>query len=205
MKRYAAAVPDSDEALLDAWREGDNDAGTELFRQYFVPCRRFFVNKVPEGDVDDLLQRTFTALVESRDRYRKEAPFRSFLFSVARRVLLRHLRDFARKGSKRAIDFNVSSLADLAVTPRTTIALQRDHESVRVALQKIPVHYQMILELSYWEGVSNAELAEVMEIDPTTVRTRLFRARKALLTALDGTGVAEDRVEEAAASLGSRL
>lgn len=196
---------ETDEALLDAWRAGHNDAGTQLFRKYFVAVRRFFVNKVPERDVDDLLQRTFTALVESRDAYRKDAPFRSFMFSVARNVLLRHLRDFARKGSKRAIDFSVSSLADLAITPRTTIALQRDHEAVRVALQKIPVHFQTIIELSYWEGLSNAELAEIMDVDPTTVRTRLFRARKALMSALEGTGVAEDRVEEATASLGQRL
>jgi RNA polymerase sigma-70 factor (ECF subfamily) len=93
----------------------------------------------------------------------------------------------------------------MAITPRTRIALQRDQEAVRVALQKIPVHYQLIIELSYWYEMPTAELAEVLEIDPTTVRTRLFRARKLLLAALEGTGIAEDRVDAAVASLGNEL
>ena len=38
----------------------------------------------------------------------------------------------------------------------------------------------MMLELSYWEEISGPELAEALGISPTTVRTRLFRAREAL-------------------------
>ena len=56
------------------------------------------------------------------------------------------------------------------------MAVQQEEEQVRLALQRIPVHFQTILELSYWDEVSNADLAQILEIDPTTVRTRLFRA-----------------------------
>lgn len=175
----------SDEELLDAWRSGDGDAGATLFR-------RFFVNKVPERDVDDLLQRTFTALVEGRDGFRGEARVRTFMFAIARRVLLRYLRDFARRDSKQAVDLGVSSIAQLGVTPGTAISTLRDHEMVRQALQTIPVHFQTILELSYWEELDTAELAEIFEIEPATVRTRLFRARKALAKALEGQGLGSD-------------
>ena len=181
-----------DEELLDAWRAGDAEAGTELFRRFFPQCRRFFVNKIPERDVDDLLQKTFIAMVESKERFRGDASFRSFVFAIARRVLLRYFRDFARRGSKQEPDFNVSSVAALGVTPGTVIALQRDQEVVRRALQQIPLHFQTIIELSYWEDLGTAELAEVLEIEPTTVRTRLFRARKALAKALEGEALGDE-------------
>ena len=68
------------------------------------------------------------------------------------------------------------------------------------------MHHQTILELSYWEGLDNAELAAVFEIEPTTVRTRLFRARKALAKALEGTALVEDElVERVVRDLGASL
>ena len=77
------ALPD--EALLEAWRASDSKAGSALFRRFFPQCRRFFVTKVPERDIEDLLQRTLTAMVEARDRFRGDASFRTFVLSIAPR------------------------------------------------------------------------------------------------------------------------
>ena len=192
----------SDEELLEAWRGGDNESGTELFRRHFNACRRFFCNKVPEADVEDLLQKTFAGLVESRDSFRREASVRTFLFSIARRKLMRHLRDFARRGSKHEPDMGVSSVVMLGVTPGTALQNAQEQEEVRLALQRIPVHLQTVLELSYWEEIPHAELAEILDIEPATVRTRLFRARKALARELEGkVRVDADDVDEAARGL----
>jgi RNA polymerase sigma-70 factor (ECF subfamily) len=195
-----------DEDLLDAWREGDRDAGTELFRRYFPQVRRFFVNKIPERDVDDLLQKTFTAMVEGRERFRGACSFRTYVFSIARNVVMRYLRDFARRDSKHSPDMGVSSIAGLGLTPRTVIAARHEQEAVRVALQRIPVHFQEIIELSYWEGLGTTELAELLGVETTTVRTRLFRARKALAKVLEEVGLREDdKVEAAVTELGRVL
>jgi RNA polymerase sigma-70 factor (ECF subfamily) len=199
-------MPRSEKELLAAWREGDATAGTELFRSLFRVVRRFFFNKVPERDLEDLVQKTFTALVEGRDTFRGDAAVRTYVLAIARNTLLRYLREYARRDSKVALDFAVSSIAALGVTPGTAIAIRDDEEEVRLALQRVPVHYQVILELSYWEGVANAELAEILEIDPTTVRTRLFRARQALAKALEGKVVGdEDSIERAARSLAEHI
>ncbi len=195
----------TDDELLTRWREGDADAGTELFRRLFRTIRRFFFNKVPERDLEDLLQKTFTAVVEGKDRFRGEAAVRTYALSIARRVLYRHLRDFARRDSKHSPDLHVSSIAALGVTPGTAMAVQQEEEQVRVALQQIPVHFQTILELSYWDEVSNAELAQILEVDPTTVRTRLFRARKALAKALEDKHTDEAAIDRAAQALGRHL
>ena len=197
---------DPDAQLLDAWRAGDETAGSELFSRLFRPCKRFFVNKVPERDIEDLLQQTFAALVEGRDRFKGDSSLRTYVLGIARRVLYRYLRTFARRDSKHSPDLHVSSIAALGVTPGTLMVTQQEQQHVRVALQQIPVHYQTILELSYWEGLPNDVLAEILEIDRTTVRTRLFRARKALAKALEGRLPAEDdSIERAARELGRRI
>lgn len=199
-------MEDSNETLLEAWRGGDQEAGTRLFRRLFPQCRRFFVNKVPERDVDDLLQHTFTGMVEGRDRFRGDASLRTFMFAIARNVLLHYLRDFARKGSKHQVDVHLSSIAMLGLSPGSVLAHEQEHERVRRALQQVPVHFQTILELSYWEGLSSAQLAEVFDVEPATIRTRLHRARKALAKVLEQSAAVDDAaLERTIQDLGGRI
>ena len=56
---------------------------------------------------------------------------------------------------------------------------QRD-AALLAALRNLPLELQLVLELHYWEGMSTAELAEVLELAQGTVKTRLFRARAQL-------------------------
>ena len=53
-------------------------------------------------------------------------------------------------------------------------------EEMIAALQQLPVDQQMLLELHYWEDQDISSLAEVFDVPPTTIRTRLHRACKAL-------------------------
>ena len=87
----------TDEQLLDAWRGGDRRAGAALFERHYEPVARFFRNKVGDRDGADLIQKTFLALVESKERFRGHSSFRTFLFAVVRNVALRHEEKRARR------------------------------------------------------------------------------------------------------------
>jgi RNA polymerase sigma factor (sigma-70 family) len=184
-------VTPSDQELLEQWRAGDPTAGNQLFLRYFAAVRRFFANKVPVDDVEDLLQKTFAGCVEARERVRGDGGLRSFVFCVAHRQLCKFLRDRAT-AARRTVDLSVSSVRDLGQTPTSIIAHARSHALVLEALQSIAVDYQTILELFYWDELSGAEIAEVLEIPQATVRTRLFRARAALLAVLTRLGGTAD-------------
>jgi RNA polymerase sigma factor (sigma-70 family) len=166
------AVRDSLE-LLDAWRGGDAEAGSALVAEHFEEVSRFFRAKLGD-DVEDLIQETFLACVEGRDRI--EGSFRGYLFGVATRRLFQHLRS----RYKHDLDGSVSSLADLGSTPSEGVARNQRAELIRAALRRIPLEAQLILELSYWEGLSGAEIAAALDIEPGTVRSRLSRARSRL-------------------------
>jgi RNA polymerase sigma-70 factor (ECF subfamily) len=62
---------------------------------------------------------------------------------------------------------------------------QQERALVAEAMRQIPVDFQITLELYYWEQLTGPELAEVLGISPTTVRTRLHRAREALRASLE--------------------
>lgn len=168
---------DPDLELLDRWCAGDRRAGNELFQRHFDSVCRFFHNKL-DRDFDELVQATFLACVRSREQFRKQCSFRTYLFAIARHELYAYLR--RRRRDAQNLDFEVTSLADLEPTARSLIDRHREHEHLLRALRELPAEQQVLLELHYWEDLSPTQLAEVLDIPAATARTRLFRARQAL-------------------------
>ena len=169
----------SDFELLDAWRRGDVRGGDALFRRYFAPISRFFRNKTDTG-VEDLIQGTFLACVEGRDRFREASSFRTYLFGIAHNLLCAHYRR-----QRRAIDFEQTSVVDLGASPSGPLTRRDEQAALLRALRAIPLDSQVVLELTYWEGMVAPEIAEVLGVPANTVRSRLSRARAALRAALE--------------------
>lgn len=177
----------TDLELLDAWRSNDARAGQELVTRHWSAISRFFRSKVGD-DGADLISQTFLACVEGRDRIEGDN-VRAYLFAVARRRLADHFRTRARS---LAVDLAISSLADLAPGPATELDRHQRAELLKVALTHVPLDDQIAIELSYFEGLSTRELAAVLDIPETTVRSRLSRAREKLRVALASLGTPDE-------------
>ena len=179
---FALMVP-QDATLLERWRRGDLSAGEALFERYYESVERFFINKL-YTDVNDLVQETFIACVESRDRLQDTRKFRSFLFTVAHNVLYRHLRRNYRVRGK-SLDLESACVHDLSPGP-SSIAVRNSEERLLLeALRRIPVRFQVLLELHYWEDMKTADIADVVGIPCGTVRSRLSKARTLLERAME--------------------
>lgn len=187
----------SDFELLDAWGLGDRAAGSALYHRHFPALYRFFRNKVDDA-VPDLVQRTFLACVESRERFRRESSFRTYLFHTARFQLYLHYRDLKRNP---ALDFAVISAADLRTSPSDLIARKQDGRLLLEALRRIPIDHQIVLELSFWEEMSGPEIAQVLGLPEGTVRSRLRRAGLRLRAELQGLGGQLDPMRDTADDL----
>lgn len=181
-------VEDSDAALVEAWRGGDRGAGKRLFSRHYAAVARFFRNKVGEAG-PDLIQRTFLACLEGRERFRHDASFRSYLFAIAYKVLCKHYRELRR--DERRVDFAEASAHELS-SPISAVAARQEQRLLLEGLRRLPVDYQVVLELHYWEGITAAELADVLAIPVGTAKTRLRRGRELLeerLRELSGSAV----------------
>jgi len=190
----------TDAELLDAWRNGDRKSGEELFERHFDAVARFFRNKVDHG-IDDLIQRTFLACVESKDKFRGDSSFRTYLFGVAHNVLGKHFRSKKRHGDK--IDFGVTSVFDLSPSPSVIVAKHREQQVLLQALRKIPLDHQIVLELYYWEKLSAREVAEVVQVPEGTARTRIRRAKQLLEEEMAKLMGNKDQLETTIANLDS--
>ncbi|WP_428265633.1 RNA polymerase sigma factor [Haliangium sp.] len=174
--RYSCGMgTDADE--VHAWRAGDEAAGEALFERYYDGVARFFYNKVGE-QAADLIQRTFLACLEGLERLEDPERFRSYLFGIAHNQLRKFYRNKHRDAGK--LDFNLTSVHDLAPTPSRLIANRQEERLLLEGLRRIPLDYQVALELFYWEGMSAAEIGEVVGIPLGTAKTRLRRARQLL-------------------------
>lgn len=187
-----------DADLLAAWRAGDARAGETLFERHVPSVIRFFRNKIDHG-VEDLVQATFLACLESEHRFEGRGSFRSFLLGVARHKLFRHYRD--ERGSLEQLDFGSQSFADLAPGVSTVLAHQGEDQLLLQALRSIPVDLQIVIELYYWEDMTAAEIAVACELPEGTVRTRIRTARRLLAERIAQVAAGEEALEQTATDL----
>jgi RNA polymerase sigma-70 factor (ECF subfamily) len=172
--RVGASPDEPDDALLQAWRAGDRDAGTRLVRRYFARVFAFFHARIPE-QAEDLAQRTFLACMEG-EGLRRVGSFRAYLFGIARHQLLRVFEKneiVRRRGAVREPTITIE-------TPTGAVVRGEEQRLLLRALRKLPLDQQILLELFYWERLSTAEIAVVMELSRSAVKVRLLRTRARL-------------------------
>lgn len=171
----------TDAQLVARWRGGDASAGEVLFERYYDGIARFFYNKVGDQSAD-LIQKTFLACVEGLNRMREDARFRNYLFGIAHNLLRKFYRDKARAGI--ALDFEEVSIHDMNPSPSSMLAVSQEQRLLLEALRRIPLDYQVVLELFYWENVTAADIARILAIPVGTAKTRLRRGRQLVDKAL---------------------
>lgn len=165
---------DGDAQLLRAWADGDATAGNLLFDRHYRSIYRFFVNKLRSlGEVEDLVQQSFMACIESPASFRAEGSFRSYLFGIARKILLKHLR----YGARHQFDPASNSLADCGLGASSIMDARREQRLLLTALRHIPIDSQIVLEMSYWEQIPAKEMAAVLGETLPAIRGRLRKAK----------------------------
>jgi RNA polymerase sigma factor (sigma-70 family) len=145
-----------------------------LLKRHRASIWRFFSNKVSVPP-EDLVQQTSLACCESISHYEGRSPFRAYLFGIARNVLHRHIRD-----SNGAFDPLISSMVSLesdSRSPMTYVAEREENRRMLRVLRSLPVDTQILVELAYWESLSDRELSEVLGLPMGTIKSRLRKAR----------------------------
>jgi RNA polymerase sigma-70 factor (ECF subfamily) len=188
-----------DEELLSSWRQGARAPGELLFERHYEAVRRYFRNKVPPAAARDLVQETFLACLKAYERFRGHSTFRTYLLGIAHHVMVDYLRATSRDRGQ--LEVGELSLADLHLTGEDMIAAKREQRVLLRALRSLRFPLQVVLELRYWESMSDAEIAEVLEEPLGTVKTRLRAGRLALEAQLARRSGSDDELRSTLESL----
>jgi RNA polymerase sigma-70 factor (ECF subfamily) len=164
-----------DVGLLAAWRRGDARAGSALLRRYTNTIFRFFLTKTDAQAAEELTQATFEACVRHCVRIEN---VRAFLLGIAYKQLQQHRARWVRSEARR--EAIVCSVVGDGTSPSLALFRTERLRLILHAVQQLPLDLQVAVELYYWEDLSIAEIAGVVEVAPGTVKSRLATARELL-------------------------
>src|SRR5476649_2854995 len=93
----------ADLALIERWKGGDQRAAAEIVQRHAQALARFAASSGERNEVDELVQDTFVRAFNSLDGFRGESSFRTWLFTIQRRLLLDRRRSEKRRRDKTEI------------------------------------------------------------------------------------------------------
>lgn len=166
-------------ALLAA--TGDRAALSEFIRQTQRDVWRFIAHLGHAATADDLTQETFLRAMRALPRFRAEASAKTWLLSIARRVCADEVRQ-ARSRPRVSADVDWVSAADTAHAGASHVRWE-DLVEVNLLLADLPAERREALVLTQILGLSYQEAAAVTGCPIGTVRSRVARAREALIAA----------------------
>lgn len=182
----AAEPADSDEALVLRYQSGDRGAFDELYDRYAKPIFNFLRRAAQRPDAaDDLCQKVFLKLHLGRHLYRPQAPFRHWIFTIARNVLRDDARERRRKPTT---DIGVleGRRWTAVVSPRPDtmdVGLM-----VNEALAALRLGQREVIVLNRYQGMNYAEIGAVLAITENAAKQRAFQAMRTLRRHLLGIG-----------------
>jgi len=160
--------------LLARWRAGDDVSGQRLFGRWYSVVSRYLRNKVGGAVHKDLVQQTFEACLRSSASFRGTSSFRSFLLRIAYNKLADYLRSkYQRVDLERQVEVDDLVIADSFASPDSLVARRQEYRILLAGLRRLPFKLQVVLELRYWESLTDLEIAEVIDAPLGTVKTRL--------------------------------
>lgn len=170
---------DDQECVLRAQR-GEGRAFSELVTRYQDRVYRFLLRLTrSQDDALDLTQDTFMRAYQGIDRWRPDALFRTWLFRIARNVAFDRLR---RDKRVEFVELDEElDVADPAAGPEAVVETAQRYRLLEASLERLPAEHREILLLREIEEMSYDDIAQVLDLHIGTVKSRLARARAALL------------------------
>ncbi|WP_145677590.1 RNA polymerase sigma factor [Azospirillum brasilense] len=190
----AGLAAETDEVLMARIRAGDQAAYRTLVHRHlkraYALARRMCGS---DAEAEDIAQDAFLQVWQRRDHWTDEgAKFTTWLY----RVVLNRCIDHKRRPAGEDLD-SVPELPDHAPDAVTHIQRRQVAARLRDAQDRLPPQQRAALALFYNEGLSNAEVATIMQISVTAVESLLKRARQQLRTLLRASAqAARDSFED---------
>ena len=185
VRHESPAVPQerrvTDGDLLQRIADGDTAAFDILYRRFSRPVYGLALRMLRDrGRAEEAVQETFAAIWRSAGSYRPDrGPGAPWLYAVARNAIVDRAR--ARSETPTEVPDEASSEPGPADEAERSWLAWRVHR----AMQELPEHERPLLELAYWSGLSQSEIADFLNIPLGTVKTRTRSALGRLADALE--------------------
>lgn len=191
----AAGNPSDDETTQrdHAWMERIGRGDAEAFRDLVTAYQDIVVGTVARmlgnaADAEDIAQQVFLRIWRNAKRYRPDAKFTTYLFTILRNLVFNESRRRSRKrevsGDEREEALHLQHEAAASERPDAEIEQAELQRAVDAAIEALPEAQRMAVVLRRYEEMPYEEIAKVLGLTVPAVKSMLFRARASLRQSL---------------------
>ena len=183
----APAQDTSDEALIDLIADGDKRAMQVLYARHNVRVYRFILRLTGNQSLaEDLVSEVFLDVWRQAEGFEAKSQVSTWLLSIARFKALTALRQRRHEDIDQE---DVLEIADQADTPEASLDRSTTSAILRACVAKLSPAHREIINLVYYHEKSVEEVGAIIGIPQSTVKTRMFYARKQLADLLKVAGI----------------
>ena len=165
---------EEDIVMMQRVTAGEDAAMSFLVNRWKGPLIRFFNRSLHSlADAEELSQITFLKLYRAAERYQPTAKFSTYLFTIARRVLL----DEHKRRTRHPVDPMDPVEMRAEAQPSNKILISELEESLQKCLSKLPENQRTAILLRVQRELAYEEIASVMKASEGAVKTWIHRAR----------------------------
>ncbi len=170
---------DEDVTLMMAFQQGDERAFDTLYRKHAPALSRYFWRSTFSAPLsEEMVQETFLKIHRYKESYQPRAGFRTYLYMVARSILLNNWRGL--QNSRLQADLDEDLPLGGSSDMDDEIARREDLRRVQAALTTLPERQATALLLVRGEGLSYEDAAQTMGLSLSALKSLLNRARNLL-------------------------
>jgi len=167
----------SDTELIAAWKAGNQQAATRLVERHAAALARFAASCGARDEVDELVQDTFVRAFASLDGFRGESTFRTWLFTIERRLLMDRRRAQRRRPEGDELK------ADAAATEFSAldeVVAGEAEARIKQAIERLTPTQREVFVLRVTEGLSYKEIAQAVGTTEGAARVHYHNAMRAV-------------------------
>jgi RNA polymerase sigma-70 factor (ECF subfamily) len=168
--------------LVERWKAGDQRAATLLVERHAAALARFASSVGARGDVDEVVQDTFVRAFASIDGFRGESSLRTWLFTIARRLLLDRRRSDRRRGEQ--VEVREGDVTTDYDALDAVVAEETEHR-LKSAMKRLSPTQREVFSLRVGEGMSYKEIADTVGTTEGAARVHYHNAMRAIKEFLD--------------------
>jgi RNA polymerase sigma-70 factor, ECF subfamily len=182
---------DRDLELMLRVRSGDAESFELLLLRHHKPLISYFWRMVhDQGLAEDLAQEVFLRVYEARERYQPGARFTTWLYRIATNLALNALRD--RRGVDQWSESHdddrepaEARVSDSKPSAEQILITMERGRAIRQAVDSLPENQRTAVVLHKYQGVDYRQIATIMKVSESAVKSLLFRAYETLRVRLE--------------------
>jgi RNA polymerase sigma-70 factor (ECF subfamily) len=166
-----------DVKLLQRFRNGDMEAFRKIYETFCDPLYRFAYSYLKESfETEEIIQDVFLKVWEKRAEVDVQKSFKSYLYRITVNKVFNELKHRIVRQKYEQQAMRNDQYTD--ETPESSIQFHELNEKLEKLLDELPAQQRTIFVMSRWKGLSNAEIAEQLNLSIRTVENQIYRATR---------------------------